>query len=138
MSKDYEYQQVYLKYIDYIELDYDYYLYVILVDNQEVGRITFRLGDDKQHFYHGHIGYEIEPIYRGHHYSYQACMALVPLIRQYRNDILITCSPENIASKKTIQKLGAEYIGTYPIPGKLKASFPKGENKKEVYRWHLP
>ena len=46
-----------------------YFIYLIMVDHQEVGRIVLREGNSLERYYDGHIGYSIEEKYRGHHYS---------------------------------------------------------------------
>ena len=46
-----------------------YYIFSILVQKNEVGRLVFRLGSDEDHEFSGHIGYTVEEVYRGHHYS---------------------------------------------------------------------
>lgn len=115
-----------------------YYIYQIMVGENEVGTIVFREGNNEEHYYDGHIGYFIEIPYRGNHYAYQACKLLKDIILTlgYQR-IIITCNPDNIASKKTIEKLGADYIETLPIPSHLKYLFNKGEKKKRIYQWRL-
>ena len=46
-----------------------YYIYAIMVDSIEVGRLIFREGTMQQHYFDGHIGYHIDEAYRGHHYA---------------------------------------------------------------------
>lgn len=134
---EYIYDDVVVKEEECIHISYTYYLFYIYVNNVEVGRLTFRIGNDEEFFYDGHIGYEIEEGYRGNHYAYKACKALIPFLKMHRNHVLITCDPNNIASKKTIERLGVTYKGRYPIPSKLKNSFNKDELEKEVYCWDL-
>ena len=116
--------------------DFDpYYIYLIIVDNQEVGRIVYREGDDLSRYYDGHIGYHIEEEYRGHHYSYDACLLLKEKIdKEY---VYITCDPSNIASQRIIEKLGCEFIESSIIPRSLRHVFNKDEKEKLIYRWWL-
>ncbi|MEE0966601.1 MAG: GNAT family N-acetyltransferase [Bacilli bacterium] len=116
--------------------DFDpYYIYLIIVDNQEVGRIVYREGDDLSRYYDGHIGYHIEEEYRGHHYSYDACLLLKEKIdKEY---VYITCDPGNIASQRIIEKLGCEFIESSIIPRSLRHVFNKDEKEKLIYRWWL-
>ena len=37
-----------------------YYIYLIMVDHIEVGRIVLREGSNEERYYDGHIGYTIE------------------------------------------------------------------------------
>ena len=50
-----------------------YYIYLIMVDHIEVGRIVLREGSNEERYYDGHIGYTIEKEYRGHHYILPKC-----------------------------------------------------------------
>lgn len=112
-----------------------YYIYLIIVDEIEVGRLVYREGSDASRYYDGHIGYHIEEEYRGHHYSYKACLLLKEIIN--KDYLYITCDPNNIASKKTIEKLGCEFIERAIIPNYLKHVFSKEEKEKLIYRWCL-
>lgn len=115
-----------------------YYIYLIQVQGQEVGRITLRLGTIAQHYYAGHIGYYIEKPYRGHHYAYHACMLLKEkLLELGYHEVIITCNPDNIASRKTIEKLSATYLETVNIPANIKHLFKTGETKKIIYIWRV-
>ena len=51
--------------------------------------------------------------------------------------LIITCSPDNLASKKTILKLNAQYLQTVMIPKELRKDFDEDEIKKEVYLLEL-
>ena len=116
--------------------DFDpYYIYLIMIDDNEVGRIVYREGDDSSRYYDGHIGYHIEEEYRGHHYSYEACL----LLKEYidKDFVYITCDPDNIASQKIIEKLGCEFIERKAIPSHLKHVYGKDEKEKLIYRWWI-
>ncbi|MBQ8638947.1 MAG: GNAT family N-acetyltransferase [Lachnospiraceae bacterium] len=76
-----------------------------------VGKISLRIGHNYHSYYNGNIGYEVDEGYRGHHYSLLACQ-LVLKVAQYHNmeKIYLTCDYDNVASCKTIEKLGAKRI----------------------------
>ncbi len=137
------YQDVTLKlneYIDYIKGWSPYYIFDIYIDDSKdsIGHITFRLGSDDEHEFDGHIGYSIDESYRGHYYAYQSCLALEHWICDLGYEhVIITCSPDNIASKKTIEKLNAAYIETKLIPSYLKKDFTETETHKSIYHWQL-
>lgn len=115
-----------------------YYIYQIIEGTEEIGRIVFRLGSNSDHYYDGHIGYSIHPEYRGQAKSYQACELLRGIIKkQGYTEVIITCSPDNLASKKIIQKLGAKYLETAVIPAKLRKYFARDEQEKEIYLWRV-
>ncbi|MFR7592506.1 MAG: GNAT family N-acetyltransferase [Longibaculum sp.] len=112
-----------------------YYIYSMMIENIEVGRLTLRIGTDEQLYYSGHIGYTVFEEYRGHNYAYQACCLLKEIVSH--DHLLITCDPHNIASQKTIEKLGCEYIETVYIPAHLKKEFSQDEKEKMIYRWKI-
>lgn len=111
-----------------------YYIFLIVVDDIEVGKIVLREGTREERYYDGHIGYNIELKYRGHHYAYQATKLLIKeAVLLGFDELIITCSPDNLASKKTILKLKAEYLETVLIPIALRKDFATDELEKEVY-----
>lgn len=112
-----------------------YSIYLIMVDGHEVGRLTLREGQDDERYYDGHVGYSIDEEYQGHGYAYQACLLLKGEVDC--DHLIITCDPDNIASLKTIQRLGCEYIETKSIPAHLKKFFTKEEKEKMIFRWNI-
>lgn len=129
-----------LEYVEYVKEGLPkgfvpYTIYQMMVDGIEVGRLVLRDGTDEECYYDGHIGYTVYEEYRGHHYSYQACLLLKEMVQ--RDHLLITCDPMNVASKKIIQRLGCQYIETKSIPSKLKKFFTKDEVEKEIYIWKM-
>ena len=103
-----------------------------------LGDIDLRLSND--HYithYAGHIGYGVNRPYRGHHYAARACRLLLPLAKKHGLDPLwITCNPDNLASRKTCEALGAtlEEIVSVPPGSDL---FRRGEREKCRYRVDL-
>lgn len=111
-----------------------YYIFIIQVNNEEVGKIVLREGTIEQRYYDGHIGYSVEPQYRGHNYAYQAVIKLKKIAKRLGfEQLVITCSPDNIASKKTIKKLNAKYLETKTIPPEYQKDFRDDERVKEIY-----
>lgn len=80
-------------------------------NNVAVGKISFRIGHNYHSYYNGNIGYEVDEEYRGRHYALLACQ-LVLKVAQYHKmgKIYLTCDYNNVASYKTIEKLGANLI----------------------------
>lgn len=115
-----------------------YYVYLIKEKSQEIGRIVLRLGSIQDHYYDGHIGYAIKPEYRGHNKSFQACLLLKPIMLDLGlSEVVLSCDPANIPSKKIIVKLGGEYLEKAMIPSKQKKYFNPEEEEKEIYLWRL-
>lgn len=101
------------------------------------GHINLRIGYTPHiEFCAGHIGYEIKDEFRGHSYAYQACCALIPFIRTKYEWVIITTDPGNEASIKTIEKLGAQFLGITPIPMN-DPNYARGSRIKRRYKWHL-
>lgn len=92
--------------------------YEMRVDNQMAGRIYMRIGNTHEiTAFRGHIGYAVEPGFRGHHYAERACRLLFPVARAYGlHTIWITCNPGNMASRRTCERLGATLVEIAPIP----------------------
>lgn len=112
-----------------------YYIYEIEVDQQDVGRIVLREGTNQERYFDGHIGYSIDEEYRGHHYSREACLLLFDEARKKGfQELMITCSPDNIASKKIIESLPFVFIEEKAIPKHLKKNFTKNETVKRIYK----
>lgn len=104
-------------------------------DGVDVGRIRFRVGDTPHvTICVGHIGYLVEEDYRGHGYAYMACRALEPFAFSVLDSILITVNPDNPASIRTIEKLGATFIDIQTVP-EHDPHYASGARIKRRYRW---
>ena len=67
--------------------------------------------------YAGQVGYVVEPAHRGHRYAERACRLIMPLAKRHGMDSLwITCQPDNMASRRTLERLGAECVGIFDVP----------------------
>jgi len=82
-----------------------------------MGKIMLRVGlTSKLQTFGGHIGYEVDEPYRGHHYATRSCRLLFPLIQELGiQPVVITCAPDNIASVKTIESLGSLLTATKEV-----------------------
>lgn len=78
----------------------------------EVGRINLRVGSTPHiELYAGHIGYSVYAPFRGRHFAARSVVLLVPLARRVGLDPLwITCDPENIASRRSLELAGAAFV----------------------------
>ncbi len=100
-------------------------------DDIEIGQCDLRIGYNDNTKYGGNIGYEIYAPFRGNHYAGEACKLLFLLAKKHKmKEIIITCSPENIASRKTCEYCGAELVGIIDVPEWL--SFIKVGKRKLV------
>jgi predicted acetyltransferase len=62
--------------------------------------------------------------------------AIAPFVRKYYESAIITSDPENIASVKTIEKLGASFIDEVPIPPD-DPHYLRGSRTKRRYKWRV-
>lgn len=112
-----------------------YHFNVLLADGTRVGHLNFRVGDtDHVRIAAGHIGFEILEEHRGHGYAAQASRAVAPFIRQFYETVTITCDPDNHASARTIERLGAAFVDEVAVPPG-DPHFQRGSRRKRRYRW---
>jgi len=102
------------------------------------GDITLRAGCNSDiELYTGHIGYHVFPAVRGHHYAQRACQLLFPLARRHGiAPLWITTDPENLASRRTCQRLGAILVGIVDVPSDH-VLYARGQKRKCRYRIDL-
>ena len=95
-----------------------YHFYIIDKNTgKKAGRCDLRLGHNERLYYGGNIGYTVFPDFRGDHFAQKACRVLFKLAKAHEMEyVLITCDPDNIASRKTLEGLDGELLGVYPLP----------------------
>ncbi len=105
-------------------------------NKEPIGQIDLRIGYTLDLVrYGGHIGYRIEKPFRGYHYAAKACLFLKPIAEQQGMDVLwITCNPDNWASRKTCEYIGAKFIEIVDLP-QDSTMYKQGERQKCRYRW---
>ena len=103
-----------------------------------VGSIELRVGDsDHLKMYAGQIGYGVLPRHRGHRYAARGCKLLLPLARTHGlKELWITCDPDNLASKRTCELAGAEFVEMVEVPEHTDL-FKQGDREKCRYRIDL-
>jgi predicted acetyltransferase len=114
------------------------YRFDLMIDGARAGTVSLRIGDEQRLvLYAGHVGYAVEPAWRGRRLAGRAVRLLYPLARAHGFDVLwATCTPDNLASRRTLERLGAVYIETVPIPEDYE-SYRRGEREKCRYRLDL-
>ena len=106
-------------------------------DRREIGQISYRDGESRCVYYYGHIGYHIDPPYRGRHFAYRACRLIRREIRlSGKTSAVITCDPDNEASRKTCIRLGCLYERTADVPEDIRRKFEISERKCR-FIWHV-
>ena len=85
---------------------------------EELGSINLRFASTPHiELYAGHIGYSVLPAHRGHGYAAGSVRLLVPFARYLELDPLwITCDPENLASRRTLELAKAELVEVVEVP----------------------
>jgi tagatose 1,6-diphosphate aldolase len=103
-----------------------------------LGRIRLRVGwsEDVIRFA-GQVGYVVAPPHRGHRYAERACRLIIPLAKRHgMSSLWITCQPDNVQSRRTLERLGAQCVGVIDVP----AEYPLDagmERRKMCFRLEL-
>jgi len=114
-----------------------YYYYDIYDADGPAGKISVRIGDNAHSYYNGHIGYEIDAAHRGRRYALRACRLVLSVVRAHgMRRIYLTCGESNIASRRTIEGLGAALLEIADIPESCFFWRP-GIEKYCIYRLEL-
>ena len=115
-----------------------YHFAVCNKNGQEMGACDLRVGHNLKTYYGGNIGYSIKEEYRGHHYAGKACILLFELARKHGMDhIIITCDPDNHASRKTCEYAGCELVEIAELPEDNDMRLSSGKTEKCIYRIYL-
>ena len=102
------------------------------------GTISFRfINDQNTLLYYGHIGYHVFPPARGRHYAERSARLVLPLARRHgMKELWITTNPDNLPSRRTCERLGAQMLEIVDLP----VGHPlweRGERRKCRYRLDL-
>lgn len=86
-------------------------------DNEDIGVIYFAVDNTRRQYLRGHLSYGVSPDYSGNNYAMKACKLIkqVALAHGFKH-LFIGARYDNIASKKTIEKLGATLININDVP----------------------
>ncbi len=105
----------------------------------EMGQINIKAGYTEHIvLFRGNIGYSVHEGFRGHRYAARSCRLLVPVIERLGLDpVYITCNEDNTASRRTIESLGAEYLGNARVDATSPylCYHPENARDKRRYRW---
>lgn len=109
--------------------------FAIIFRGESAGRISLRV-EETRHVLGvvGHIGYEVLPAWRGRRLALQACQALAPFVRTLLPRALLTVDPDNPASIRTIERLGAAFVGEFAVPPG-DPHYASGSRRKRHYWW---
>jgi tagatose 1,6-diphosphate aldolase len=104
----------------------------------KVGCIRLRIGRTRSLTgWCGHIGYEVAANHRGHRYAARSCTLLFPLAYAHGlRTLWITCDPKNMASRRTCELAGGQYIDTVRVPTGTEM-YALGRRRVRRYRFAL-
>lgn len=104
---------------------------------KKMGTCDLRIGHSDKLYYGGNIGYRINEEYRGKHYAGKACLLLFELARKHDlKYLIITCNPENHASRRTCEYAGGKLLEIVELPEDNDMR-DDGETEKCIYRFEL-
>ena len=114
-----------------------YHFAICDLKGNKMGVCDLRIGHNEKLYYGGNIGYRIEEEYRGHHYAGKACLLLFELARRHDLEyVIITCNPDNYASRKTCEYAGGKLIEIVEVP-EGNDMRERGEMEKCIYRFEV-
>lgn len=106
-------------------------------DNRDIGVVYFSVDLSRRQYLTGHLSYGVDPAYGGHYFAAKACMLMkkVALAHDFRR-LLVGSEYGNVASRKTILRLGARPIAIDDVPdegvlGELK------KNRTDMFVWEI-
>ncbi len=115
------------------------YIYKITLHNstESIGYIDIRIGYNENTYYGGHIGYGIDEPFRGNCYATKACKIIKQVAVSHGMDkLIITCDPNNWASRKTCEKAGLTLKEIADLPPHNEM-YQNGDRQKCIYEWDL-
>ena len=116
-----------------------YLFSICLVDTgRSVGEIDLRLGETRYlRQYGGQLGYHIDSRFRGFRFAAKACLLLQEVALAHEMPGLwITCNPDNLASRRTCDLIGAVYVEEVRVPFASELYW-RGDRHKCRYHWDL-
>ena len=117
-----------------------YGFFILLHDtNTRVGEISFRFTRTfRVTNYDGNIGYGINEEYRGNRYAEKACRILRELALEHGlRQLYVTSAPDNIASIRTCQRLGATDLGLINLPDEFRQKEEIPERQYRRFAWNI-
>lgn len=114
-----------------------YHFAICNKEGTKMGVCDLRIGHNDKLYYGGNIGYRIEEEYRGNHYAGKACLLLFELAKMHHlNYVIITCNPDNVASRKTCEYAGGELLELVELPEDNDMR-ERGETSKCIFKFAL-
>ncbi len=101
-----------------------------------LGQIDLRIGNTERIVkYGGHIGYGVDEKHRGRRYAARGIRLLLPLAWEHDlHTVWITCNPDNLASRRTCEIAGGEFVEIVNLP-KDSNLYLAGDRQKCRYKF---
>ncbi|MFO7636281.1 MAG: GNAT family N-acetyltransferase [Clostridia bacterium] len=115
------------------------YFYAITLHHsaERIGAVNLIIGENKDTFFRGHIGYKIDEKHRGNSYAAKACRLIKEVALAHDIERLyITCNPDNYPSRRTCEKIGAKLVEVVDIP-RENEMYRENEKQKCRYEWFI-
>ena len=118
------------------------YDFAICKQGEKVGNISLRIGYggglyDRNLYYGGQIGYDVDEPHRGNAYASQACHLLLPVAKAHKMEkLLITNDINNPASKRVCEKLGARLLRVARLP-EWTDLYKEGQRFSNIFEWNV-
>ncbi|MBQ3242123.1 MAG: GNAT family N-acetyltransferase [Oscillospiraceae bacterium] len=114
-----------------------YYFAICDLNGNKMGSCDLRIGHNEMLYYGGNIGYRVEEPFRGNRYAAKACRLLFELARKHQLEyLIITCNPDNLPSRKTIEAVGGKLLEIVPLPADSDMR-TAGDREKCIFRIDL-
>jgi predicted acetyltransferase len=111
------------------------YEFEIRKNGVRVGEISLRIGYTEELYYGGNIGYAVDGPYRGHGYAAKSCRLLIPVMKAHgMKKVVITNEQNNMASKRTCEKIGACLIDVVKLPS-WTSLYQEGQRYVNIFEW---
>lgn len=112
------------------------YRFDMLVGEARAGTISLRASNDARLLrYAGHIGFGVEPPFRGRRLAGRAVRLLLPLVASHDlRPLWLHCSPDNHASMAVMAWLGATYVETVAMAPDYHRYYDRGERQTRRHR----
>lgn len=131
--------EIYLKIEKCIPGDIPLYIMNIVVwaTNNTVGQITLQVASGAKIYYSGHIGYRVSEEFRGHNYALKACRLMFKQAKKHKmSQLVITCNPDNLPSRRTLEKLGGFLREIVPVP-EWHELYARGDREKCIFLFKI-
>ncbi len=106
-------------------------------DNRDIGIVYFSVDLSRRQYLTGHLSYGVDPAYKGHYFAAKACtlMKEVALAHGFQR-VLVGSEYDNVASRKTILRLGARPVTIDDVPDEGVLEELK-TNKVDMFVWEI-